>query len=69
MIFDDYNAVKPFQVSSAKSKTLISFLVTECNKWLNAHTKNQLDMRQEIRGVKDDIKNNSKIKTKKVVNQ
>ena len=69
LIFDDYNAVKPFQVSSAKSKTLISFLVTECNKWLNAHTKNQLDMRQEIRGVKDEIKNNSKIKTKKVVNQ
>lgn len=25
LIFDDYNAVKPFQVSSAKSKTLISF--------------------------------------------
>ena len=69
LIFDDYNAVKPFQVSSAKSKTLISYLVTECNKWLNAHTKNQLDIREEIRGVKEEIKETSKIKTKKVVNQ
>ena len=68
MIFDDYNAVKPFQVSSAKSKTLISFLVTECNKWLNAYTKNQVDIKNEIRGVKDEIKN-APSKTKKVVNQ
>ena len=66
LIFDDYNAVKPFQVSSAKSKTLISFLVTECNKWLNAHTKNQVDLKNEIRGVKDEIKNApNKTKVKK----
>ena len=67
LIFDDYNAVKPFQVSSAKSKTLISFLVTECNKWLNAHTKNQVDLKNEIRGVKEEIKNApNKTKVKKV---
>ena len=42
--------------------------MTECNKWLNAYTKNQVDIKNEIRGVKDEIKN-APSKTKKVVNQ
>jgi len=69
LIFDDYNAEKPFNLSSAKSKTLISYLYNEASKWLQAHKEYQEHLKQEIRGVKEDLKNAPKTKTKKVVNQ
>ena len=41
LINDDLNAINPFELSSAKSKTLISYLVTDCSKWLQAYKNNQ----------------------------
>ena len=46
LIFDDYNAIKPFNQSSAKSKTLINFLTVECNKWSSAKKENQDSLKQ-----------------------
>ena len=46
LIFDDYNAIKPFNMSSAKSKTLINFLTVECNKWSSAYKENQDSLKQ-----------------------
>jgi len=46
LIFDDYNAIKPFSISSAKSKTLINFLTVECNKWSSAYNDNQTKLKQ-----------------------
>jgi len=46
LIFDDYNAIKPFNMSSAKSKTLINFLTVECNKWSSAYKENQDNLKQ-----------------------
>ena len=46
LIFDDYNAIKPFNTSSAKSKTLINFLTVECNKWSSAYNDNQTKLKQ-----------------------
>ena len=40
-IQDDLNGVTPFELSSAKSKTLISYLVNDANKWLQAYKNNQ----------------------------
>ena len=41
LIQDDLNAIEPFSISSAKSKTLITYLVNDANKWLQAHKNNQ----------------------------
>ena len=41
LINDDLNGINPFELSSAKSKTLISYLVTDCSKWLQAYKNNQ----------------------------
>ena len=46
LIFDDYNAIKPFNTSSAKSKTLINFLTVECNKWSSAYNDNQVELKK-----------------------
>tara|TARA_R100000995_G_scaffold8331_1_gene3623 strand:- start:115 stop:885 length:771 start_codon:yes stop_codon:yes gene_type:complete len=41
LIQDDLNAIEPFSLSSAKTKTLITYLVNDANKWLQAHKNNQ----------------------------
>ena len=46
LLNDDLDGVKPFELSSAKSKQLISFLVTDCNKWLQAYKNNQEQLKQ-----------------------
>ena len=46
LLNDDLDGVNPFELSSAKSKQLISFLVTDCNKWLQAYKNNQEQLKQ-----------------------
>ena len=46
LLNDDLDGVNPFELSSAKSKSLISFLVTDCNKWLQAFKNNQEQLKQ-----------------------
>ena len=47
LLNDDLDGVNPFELSSAKSKSLISFLVTDCNKWLQAHKNNQIQLKED----------------------
>ena len=46
LLNDDLDGVNPFELSSAKSKSVISFLVTDCNKWLQAFKNNQEQLKQ-----------------------
>ena len=46
LLNDDLDGVNPFELSSAKSKSVISFLVTDCNKWLQAYKNNQEQLKQ-----------------------
>ena len=46
-IDDDLNAVKPFDLSSSKSHSLVNFLVNNCNKWLQAKKNIQNELKEK----------------------
>tara|TARA_R100000805_G_C3588421_1_gene90788 strand:+ start:145 stop:924 length:780 start_codon:yes stop_codon:yes gene_type:complete len=46
-IDDDLNAVKPFDLSSSKSHSLVNFLVNNCNKWLQAKKNIQTELKEK----------------------